>query len=242
MAMCTALDPEKNEYCDQKECWLNWQQVANGHAIARRELAVESRIVRLMARAEDDAIRNKHGMWKEGVDTAQIADETMKALPWQEAWEKITIRGPAEVLGTDRLRIDGHDLALWGAIGTELEWCMSRRNRDCDREARAALKELMEGKIVECSYTSGAKWYDTWKRVLCTTEEQAQCQGVRCTLNWKMLREGWGMWMVSDSGFNKSRLVHELIVAEELARDERKGMWRGVVALPNNFKEYRMAP
>ena len=242
MAMCTVVDPVSDGFCDRKECWMNWKQVADGHAIARREQILESAMVALMARAEDDAIRERRGMWKSGVDTLQIADESMQALPWQEAGEKVSIRGPARVLGPDLLKIGDETLKLYGAVGARSEWCKSRTNRDCDREARTTLEALVDARNVECTHTSTARYFDGSQRVLCTTDDDPEgCAEVQCTLSWKMLRQGWATWIVYASGLNKSRFAHELIEAERAARKEKKGMWRGRVKIPRSLEDYRNA-
>ena len=244
MAMCTTRDPGRGEYCDARECWLNWNQVVNGNAIARREQMFNHPMVVVMSRSEDHAIRAKLGMWKEGVDTSRIVDETMQALPWQEAGEKVTFRGKAEVLGADLLRIGDQAFKLYGAIGAMREWCKTRKNRDCDSEGKAALERMVNGKTVECTQTSMARYFDGSERVLCTArgEEGKGCSGIKCTLSWRMLREGWATWIVYARSRNKTRLVHDLIRAEEAARDERKGMWRGRVQIPRSLERYRGFP
>ena len=197
MAMCTTHDPDEGEYCDRKDCWLNWQQTAGGHAIGRRNRKDESEMFMHIAWGEDEAIRARRGIWRMNVDLAAMAEEGTEGLPWHEGREKVKVRGVANVLAGNRLRVADTGLELWGNIGSESEWCKSRRNRNCEEQARAAFEEATDGKVVECSYPAGTRWNDAWKRALCSVEKG--CEDVRCTLNYAMAARGgecgcWTPW------------------------------------------------
>ena len=244
-AMCTTQTP--SQPCDSRQCWMNWQMVSEGHAIAERERLSDHEMIGLLIRAEDDAIRGRRGIWAQQVKTAPMArPESMSALPWQTSGKLVSVEGTAEVLDGATLRIKEKNISLWGVQRAVNGGCRGRKNRNCEAKARAALEEMIGGEEVECTWTDGMTYREGVHHGFCTTPSQREneCIGAqeRCSLNYEVVRGGWGLWIAQVRGTNKARRLHEMVSAEDLARKEKAGMWQGKVRIPKSFEEFRMTP
>lgn len=120
------------------------------------------------------------------------------------------LRGPAEVLAGDRLRVAGTELALAGIDAPEPgQMCeLGGRNDDCGRIAATALMDLTAGVEITCRIVGPGD------------PPRARCRGPDgWDLSEGMVYTGWALV--------RRREDPTLLARQRIARERRHGLWRG---------------
>ena len=125
--------------------------------------------------------------------------------------------GTARVIDGDSLVIGGKQVRLMGIDAPELrqDCQLNQAPWRCGAAAKAALRELVEGKQIECR-TYGS---DKYQRRLAVCSTQA------IEINARMVETGWAV----DYGGYASE--------EGLARRNRVGLWRGDFQFPSDWRD-----
>ena len=238
-AFCTA---KKSGPCDEAKCWLGWQMVKSGHAIARRDWADRHPAMNALIRTESQAIAAGRGMWQERV---RIEPREGAAAPFHAPGGLRVVGGASHVMSAESLWFE-NEVYLYGIHGARDKWCRSSANRGCGEEAKNALRKMVVGQEIVCVWPEEARFEKNRPlRGLCTNEaqrklqEQGRCEGIECTMNYELVRRGWAVQINYARRRDNDRVMHELIQAERLARSERAGIWAGRVRLAAYVRDMR---
>ena len=235
MAFCTRANDTP---CDRRECWINWQLVQKGHAIAPRSAVDNHPMITTLIRAEDGAIRSERGIWA-GTASVWKMEDDRASKPFFAAGEPRTVTGPGNVIVSGRIQVGEQEVGLYGVQMPSTTWCRGRKNRNCEEEADTALKEMVEGQTLECSWMA-IMWFGRGKppQAICTATGviDEPCNGMGCSINYAMVRRGLAFERVTSARTNKDRIAHVLMRAEAAAKKEKLGMWKGKVRLPKRFR------
>ena len=234
-AFCTRINDTP---CDRKECWINWKLVEKGHAIARRSEVDNHPMIETLIRAEDGAIRSEHGIWA-GTASVGKMDNDRVSKPFFATGEPRRVTGPGNVIVRDRIQVGGLEVGLYGMQMPSSTWCRGSKNRGCEEEANTALKDMVEGRTLECSWMP-TMWFGRGKppRAICTAKGTIEepCNGIGCSINYAMVRRGLAFEKVTGATINKDRVAHMLMRAEVAAKKEKLGVWKGRVRLPKRLR------
>ena len=164
------------------------------------------------------ALRDRLGGTQVGVGKAAEA--------WNEESARIAraggaFTGPARVIDGDTLDVGGVRIRLHGIDAPESEQsCLAGGRRwSCGREAARALSGRIGGRSVACEERDR----DRYGRVV------AVCSASGRDLNAWMVEEGWA--------FAYRRYSTAYVAEESGARAARRGVWRGEVVLPWDWRK-----
>ena len=234
-AFCAVRDTREKGPCENQECWINWELVARGHALARRSWRDmpwphKHRMASVLAYAERQAMKKSQGMWKGMVDLAAIAREVedrFAALP--DGSNSVT--GKAKVLRTTtHIQVGEQEMLLYGVMPPRIGWCRSRSNRMCTVESLDAMLALIEGKTLTCKWQPAIRGRNRMPAGICNLDGEEE------PVNRRMLREGHVIPAPMGSILNHSRVMHDWIRVYQEARRNRKGIWRGHVKVPARYR------
>ena len=128
----------------------------------------------------------------------------------------VRISGPARILGGDRLRIEGREIRLYGIDATEPgQICRAEGVKyPCGAMATARLVELTLGREIRCEGRDRAR----------DGELLAVCFADKADLGARLMAAGWAMAL--------RRETTRYAAAEDRARKNKKGLWRGTFVRP----------
>ncbi len=127
--------------------------------------------------------------------------------------------GPATVVGSDALKVNGTVFRLNGLDAVEIhQFCfVDGQAWDCGAAATRALQTLADGVMVDCTPTSETS--GNVKFAVCTVQGQ--------DIGETMVRDGWAVASPSSP----------YVAAEQAARDASAGIWRGSFVAPSDFRQ-----
>lgn len=130
--------------------------------------------------------------------------------------------GVARVIDGDSLRIDATEIRLRGIDAPELDQTCTQARRDapCGREARAALRRLVEGRVITCLSNER----DRFGRLL------ARCRVLGTDVNAAMVRQGHAVASGAYAG------------EEAEAREAYAGVWSGTFERPSDWRRRHPRP
>ena len=133
--------------------------------------------------------------------------------------------GIAKVIDGDSIRVDDHEVRLFGIDSPEYSQpCFNKSGREyhCGDVSYRFLQDLIEGKNVICRYAEK----DKYNRYL------SKCEIDKISINQEIIKNG----MAVIYNFTESDDVMDAL--EAIAQKEKIGIWQGAFQLP---KEYRKA-
>ena len=130
------------------------------------------------------------GMWREEINIPDDAAIRVLNPEWIPP-EELTIRGLAEAVGTDTVRVGETTVKLAGLTGARSELCEWDEG-ECENKAREALEDLVNANELACSPVELASTESEAQEALCTEagEGEPSCDRRECWINWKMVRHG----------------------------------------------------
>lgn len=142
--------------------------------------------------------------------------------------------GVAHVIDGDGLRVAGRDVRLQGIDAPEWDQMCGEtdgvRAWSCGQAARQRLRELAQGRLVEC-VTPSDDPVDSYGRRL------AFCRAGAVDLNLALLEEGLAVAFRRFLGTRPHAAAY--VAAEDRARAARRGMWRGPFRMPWDHRASR---
>ena len=233
---CTEDELPGEEVCDRRQCWINWELVANGHALARRSWAdvlddKRHPMAADLARAEERAIKEKEGLWQDEVDLEAIKQEVEdRFAPLHNGSNTVT--GYAETGKVHRVHVNGKEIYLYGMLTPRPEWCIGYENRNCGKEAQEAYKELVSGKELTCTWQPSMNWMIPIPMGICRPAQGGE------SINRTLIRMGHTMPMRPASVIGTDRIFVDWVSAYKEAKRERRGRWQGRVTVPSRKEPY----
>ena len=233
-AFCTAKQVERSGPCDRAECWINWQLVRAGHAVAKRswyDLPAESRhpMTTLLAIAEEHAMVGPKGLWKSTLDLGTIdAEVDDRFVPAADGHN--TVRGTATVIKPYIVDVDGHRLHLLGASPPQAGWCKGKANRRCRTEGRKRLEQLVDRREVRCTWLPHTPTLEP-NHAVCHTDGDAT------SLAEHLLHDGWAFPTRHPTYRTRDRAFHHFRALYTDAKRGKRGMWAGRVRVPRDYPE-----
>lgn len=132
-----------------------------------------------------------------------------------------TVRGRAQIIDGDSIRVQGVEIRLHGIDAPEgRQLCQDARGRDyrCGDVAREALKSMTRGLDVECNRLDIDR-YGRWV---------SECRTEQVILNEQMVIQGHAVAY--------RRYSQAYVGAEDLARAEKRGIWAGRFEKPERWR------
>ena len=123
----------------------------------------------------------------------------------------------------DSLRKGDHEYRLNGIDAPELhQTCKNTSGKDypCGREARAALRALVSGKVLDCAIIDT----DRYGRSV------AICKAGERDINAEMVRLGWAV------AYRRHSLAY--VDEEHSAREAGRGLWQGKFDMPEDWRSH----
>ena len=134
------------------------------------------------------------------------------------------IAGPASVIDGDTIEIDGRKIRLYGVDAPEAaQTCVGRSEWRCGIEATKALTRKIGSHAVSCEERDGAGGGDVFATCRLGGEDLA---------SW-LATAGWALaWRAQSSDY---------LGEEQGARAARRGVWRGAILAPWDWRAAQMA-
>ena len=132
-----------------------------------------------------------------------------------------TVRGSAQIIDGDSIRVQGVEIRLHGIDAPEgRQLCQNAQGQDyrCGDVARDALKSMTRGLDVECNRLDVDR-YGRWV---------SECRTEQTILNEQMVMQGHAVAY--------RRYSQAYIDAEEQARAEKRGIWAGRFEKPERWR------
>lgn len=142
-----------------------------------------------------------------------------RAEPGEDSEDVIT--GRARVNDGDTLTIGSHRIRIYGIDAVELAQTCSAGGREtkCGEESKAALAELVGGRVVRCEKES----HDRFGRVV------SRCEADGRDIGRAMVERGWALAY--------RRHVADYIPDEDAARAARRGLWATDFQPPREYRD-----
>lgn len=136
------------------------------------------------------------------------------------------ISGRARVIDGDSVYVGDVEVRLFGVDAPEaMQTCVfGNASWPCGRQATQALRDLVEGRIVTCDERD----QDVHGRVV------AVCRQGGVDINAWLVANGWAMAYV--------RYGHDYVEAEAEAKSAKRGMWRGELTAPWDWRASEAPP
>jgi endonuclease YncB( thermonuclease family) len=167
--------------------------------------------------------RPQRPLWRSLFDIAVFAAAAVLVLLAVRVFNQMTVTpGTIEIIDGDSFRRGKDEIRLNGIDAPEYrQTCHTESGREwnCGREAAHALRNLVSGRIVECTGLDA----DRYGRLV------SRCSVGNLVLNSEMVRLGWAVAYTRHSAL----YVRE----EEEARREKRGIWRGTFDLPEDWRQ-----
>src|SRR5262245_19990425 len=162
-------------------------------------------------------------LWRSFLDIAVFAAAAALIVLAIRVFNQVTVTpGNVDVIDGDSLRRGKDEIRLNGIDAPEYrQTCRdeSGRSWDCGKEAARALRNLVAGRMVECTGLDA----DRYHRLV------SRCQVGDLVLNSEMVRLGWAI------AYTRHGTLY--LKEEEEARHARRGIWRGTFDLPEDWRE-----
>lgn len=131
-----------------------------------------------------------------------------------------TLQGWARVVDGDTIEIAGRRVRLHGIDAPERDQACERDGQPyaCGTEATRALGAILAGRIVRCT----GRDHDRYGRIV------AVCWAGGADVGEAMVRNGWAVAF--------RRYSHDYVAAEAAARREKRGLWAGRFATPEDWR------
>ena len=151
-----------------------------------------------------------------------------------QAGEQTPVRGQAQIIDGDSLKIAGHSFDLAGIDAPELGQRCRKRERfyDCGSLAQAALMDLTAGVEVECRAVPN-------RAAGAGDRPAARCSAGGYDLSEGMVYTGWALLPPGEPGV-AAPVAFSAIQAQADAR--RRGLWKGSFVRPWEWREGARLP
>ena len=154
--------------------------------------------------------------------------------PIGEAGQQIPVRGQAQIVDGDSLKVAGRSFDLDGIDAPELGQRCRKRERlyDCGSLAQAALMDLTAGVEVECrAISNGAGGAGDWA--------PARCSAGGYDLSEGMVYTGWALLPPGEPG-GSAPVAFGAIQAQADAK--QRGLWKGSFVPPWKWRQGTRLP
>lgn len=158
---------------------------------------------------EDTALARRVASWMDGIVSLWPGGRVQGPSQGRNA---ASLRGRAQVIDGDSLRVRGMEVRLHGIDAPELrQTCRDGRGRTyaCGHMAKLHLQRLVAGRTVACRRVTT----DRYGRMV------ALCMAGGEDIGRRMVREGWAVAFV--------RYSRHYVNDERAARRARRGLWQG---------------
>ena len=137
-----------------------------------------------------------------------------------------TVRGHAQVIDGDSLRVNGVEIRLHGIDAPEFrQTCFDGAGRRyaCGRRATEHMRRLVAGRVITCRKVTTDRY---GRMVAVCRRDDGRDIGRR------MVRDGWAVAFV--------RYSRRYVSDERTARNARRGLWRGRFIMPALWRRMNM--
>lgn len=166
--------------------------------------------------------RAPRSLWRSLLDLAVFAAAAALILLAIRIVNQVTVApGNADVIDGDSFRLGRDEIRLHGIDAPEYrQTCRDEIGRDwhCGKEAARALRSLVAGHMVACTGLD----VDRYRRLV------SRCEAGDLVLNSEMVRLGWAI------AYTRHGKLY--LKEEEAARSARRGIWRGMFDLPQDWR------
>ena len=141
------------------------------------------------------------------------------------------IFGKANVIDGDTIKISGISIRLFGIDAPERKQICSIRNQsyNCGLKSTEFLQSFITGRKVECSYKNLDKYGRIIGKCISHFKSANSSKTEPIQLNWLMVRYGHA---IEYKRYSKG----EYFKAENLAKKEKRGIWRGKFDKPEDWR------
>ncbi len=144
--------------------------------------------------------------------------------------EKIII-GKAQVIDGDTIKINGKKIRLFGIDAPEKNQICSKKSNsyNCGLTSKKFLKEIIKNEKIECTYKNLDRYGRIIGKCISHTKIENSNETVPFDINYQMVRNGRA---VEYKRYSKG----EYSEAEESAKKEKRGIWKGKFDRPEKWR------